>query len=83
MYYKGASTINWHNRICAAKLRMDRNLTTKHWDKRFNLGVLGIVCVNAYLFSNRSSIRTTGQQAALSSLAVSQASSSTTLKEFA
>jgi hypothetical protein len=39
------------NRIHADKLQMDRNLITKYWDKRFNLlGVLGIVCVNAYLF---------------------------------
>jgi hypothetical protein len=49
-YYKGAGTINWHNRICADKLQMDCNLATKHWDKRFNLGVLGIVCIGAYLF---------------------------------
>jgi hypothetical protein len=50
MYYKGAGTIDRHNRIRAAKLRMDRNLATKHWDKRFNLGILGIVCIDAYLF---------------------------------
>jgi hypothetical protein len=50
MYYKGAGTINRHNRIRAAKLRMDRNLATKHWDKRFNLSILVIVCANAYLF---------------------------------
>jgi len=49
-YYKGAGTIDQHNRIRANELRMDRNLTTKHWDKRFNLGVLGIICANAYLF---------------------------------
>jgi hypothetical protein len=29
---------------------MDCNHATKHWDKRFNLGVLGIVCINANLF---------------------------------
>jgi hypothetical protein len=50
MYYKGAGTINWHNRICATELRIDRNLATKHWDKRFNLDVLGIICIDAYLF---------------------------------
>ena len=44
-YYKGAD-----NRIHADELRMDRNLATRHWDKRFNLGVLGIICVDAYLF---------------------------------
>jgi len=49
-YYKGAGTIDRHNRICADELRMDRNLGTKHLDKRFNLGVLGIICINAYLF---------------------------------
>jgi len=42
-YYKGAGTIDRHNRICANELRMDRNLATRHWDKRFNLGVLGII----------------------------------------
>ena len=49
-YYKGAGTIDRHNMICANELRMDRNLATRHWDKRFNLGVLGIICVDAYLF---------------------------------
>ena len=29
---------------------MDHNLATKDWAKRFNLRVLGIVCVDAYLF---------------------------------
>jgi hypothetical protein len=29
---------------------MNRNIATKYWDKRINLGVLGIVCVDAYLF---------------------------------
>jgi len=48
-YYKGAGTIDWHNRIRTDELRMDRNLATRHWDKRFNLGVLGIICVDAYL----------------------------------
>jgi hypothetical protein len=58
-YYKGACTIDRHNRILPDKLWMDRNLPTRHWDKRFNLGVLGIICVDAYLFSNRWSMRTT------------------------
>ena len=49
-YYEGAGTIDRHNRIRADELRLDRNLATKHWDKRFNLGVLGIICVDAYLF---------------------------------
>jgi hypothetical protein len=49
-YYKGAGTIDRHNRIRADELRLDRNLATKHWDKRFNLGVLGIICVDSYLF---------------------------------
>jgi hypothetical protein len=49
-YYKGAGTIDRHNRLRADELRLDRNLGTKHWDKRFNLGVLGIICVDAYLF---------------------------------
>ena len=49
-YYKGAGTIDRHNRFRADELWMDRNLATKHWDKRFNHGVLGITCVDAYLF---------------------------------
>jgi hypothetical protein len=48
-YYKGAGTIDRHNRIHTNKLQMDRNLTTKHWDKRFKLGVLSIICIDAYL----------------------------------
>ena len=57
-YYKGAGTIDQHNRILANELRLDHNLTTKHWDKRFNLSVFGIICVDAYLFSNRSPMQT-------------------------
>jgi hypothetical protein len=49
-YYKGISTINLHNRICADELRMDHNLATKYQDKRIDIGVLGILCVDAYLF---------------------------------
>ncbi len=81
-YYDGAGTINRHNRINADKLRMDRNLTTKHWDRRFNLGVLGITCINAYLFTNRSAVQTTGRQAVSSSLEDSRISSLTTKRGF-
>ncbi|KAL3815427.1 hypothetical protein ACHAXA_009172 [Cyclostephanos tholiformis] len=49
-YYKGAGTIDRHNRLRVDELQLDRNLGTKHWDKRFNIGVLGIICVDAYLF---------------------------------
>ena len=77
-YCKGAGTIDRHNRLRADELRLDRNLGTKHWDKRFNLGVLGIICVDAYLFFNRSSAQTTGRRAASSSLEDSRTSSSTT-----
>ncbi len=49
-YYKGTGTIDLHNRIHADELWMDHNLTTKYWDKRINLGILSMVCVNAYLF---------------------------------
>jgi len=49
-YYKGAGTIDRHIRIRADELQMDRNLATRHWDKRFNLGVLGIICIDAFLF---------------------------------
>jgi len=49
-YYKGAGIIVRHNRLQADELRLDRKLGTEHWDKRFNLGVLGIICVDAYLF---------------------------------
>ena len=50
MYYKGAGTIDLHNRIRAAELRMDTNLRTRDWAKRFNFGILGMVCVDAFLF---------------------------------
>ncbi|KAL3808144.1 hypothetical protein ACHAXA_000428, partial [Cyclostephanos tholiformis] len=49
-YYKGAGTIDRHNRLRADELRLDLNPGTKHWDKRFNIGVLSIICVDAYLF---------------------------------
>ncbi len=49
-YYKGAGTIDRHNRIRADELWMDRNPATKYWDKTIKLGVLGIVCINAYQF---------------------------------
>ncbi|KAL3815576.1 hypothetical protein ACHAXA_000308 [Cyclostephanos tholiformis] len=44
-YYKGAGPIDRHHRLRANELRLDRNLGTKHWEKRFNIGVLGIICV--------------------------------------
>jgi hypothetical protein len=50
IYYKGAGSINLHNRIRADKLRMDCNLATKYWDKRINLSILSIVGIDAYLF---------------------------------
>ncbi len=81
-YYKGAGTIDRHNRIRAEELRLDRNLGTKHRDKRFNLGVLGVICVNAYLFFNRSLVQATGQRAALSSLEGSRTSSSAIRRGF-
>ncbi len=77
-YYKGAGTIDRHNRLRADELRLDRNIGTKHWDKRFNLGVLGIICVDAYFFFNRLSAQTTGRRFALNSLEDLQTSSSTT-----
>jgi hypothetical protein len=49
-YYKGASTIDRHNRMHADELRMDRNPATKYWDKRINLGVFFVICIDAYLF---------------------------------
>ena len=58
-YYDGAGTMGGHNRIRADELRMDSNLATRHWNKRFNLELLGIICVNAYLFSNRWSMQIT------------------------
>ena len=82
-YYKGAGIIDRHNRIRADELRMDRNLATRHWDKRFNLGVLRIICIDAYLFFNRWSMRTTRRQAASNSFASSRTSSSTTTRGFA
>ena len=61
-YNEAAGTINRHNRICADELQMDHNLATKDWAKRFNLSILGIVCVDAYLFFQQvvhADIRTT------------------------
>jgi hypothetical protein len=81
-YYKGASTIDRHNRIRIDELRMDRNLATRHWDKRFNLRVLGIICVHAYLFFQQGSMRTTRRQAASNSFASLRTSSSTTTRGF-
>jgi hypothetical protein len=52
-YYKSTSTIDLHNRIRADDLRMERNLATKYWDKRINLGIFGIVCIDTYLFSQQ------------------------------
>ena len=39
-----------HNRIRADELRLDCNLTTRHWDRRFNFGIFGMVCINTFLF---------------------------------
>jgi hypothetical protein len=56
-YYKGTGTIDRHNRIRATELRMDRNLGTNDLSKRTNLGILGIICVDAFLlFQGRGSL---------------------------
>ncbi len=47
-YYKGPRTIDRHNRIRADSCGWASILPP--WDKRINLGILSIVCVNAYLF---------------------------------
>jgi hypothetical protein len=49
-YYEAAGTIDIHSRIHVDELRMNCNLATKDWVKRFNIGILGIVCVDTYLF---------------------------------
>jgi hypothetical protein len=36
--------------VATDELRMDRNLAIKDWVKMFNLGIIGIVCIDAYLF---------------------------------
>ena len=82
-YFKGAGTIDRHNRIRADELRMDRNLATRYWDKRFNLGVLGIICVNAYLFFQQVVHADNKMIAASNSFASLQTSSSTTTRGFA
>ena len=62
---------------------MDRNLATRYWDKRFNLGVLGIICVNAYLFFQQVVHADNKMIAASNSFASLQTSSSTTTRGFA
>jgi hypothetical protein len=66
-YYKGAGTIKQHNRIHTNELQMDHNLATTHWDRRFNLSVLGMIGIDALLFPNRLSMQRAGQRAALRS----------------
>ena len=56
---------------------MDHNLATKDWAKRFDLRVLRIVCIDTYLFTNKSSMQTKGQQASSSSMEDLWTSSST------
>lgn len=48
--------------VATDELQMDRNLATKDWVKMFNIGIRGIVCVDAYLFFQQvvhGEIRTT------------------------
>ena len=39
-YYKGVGTINFHNRVCVGEVRLERNIPTKDWARRFNLSVV-------------------------------------------
>jgi hypothetical protein len=49
-YYKGVGTINFYNRVHADEVRLERNILTKDWARRFNLSIFGMICVDANLF---------------------------------
>jgi hypothetical protein len=52
-YYKGDGTIDFHNRVGVDEVRLERNILTKDWARRFNLSIFGMICVNASLFYQR------------------------------
>ena len=52
-YYKGVGTIDFHNRVRVNKVRLERNILTKDWARRFNLSIFGMICVDASLFYQR------------------------------
>jgi hypothetical protein len=74
-YYKGIGTINFHNRVHVKEMRLERNILTKDWARRFNLSTFGMICVKLF-------ISTIIREVITSSLAVLQMSSLTTHREF-
>jgi len=52
-FYEGAGLIDFHNRIRAAELRIDKALGTKDWARRANLGIFGIIVVDTYFLYNQ------------------------------
>ncbi len=55
-YYKGAGTIDHHNRIHADELNIDKNMKIKKLTNPVNLCIFGIIVVNPY-FSLQASGR--------------------------
>ena len=53
VYYDGAGVIDQHNKMRAAELRIDRNLSTKEWSRGVNLGIFGICIVDGYYLYNQ------------------------------
>ena len=52
-FYAGAGLIDFHNRVRAAELRIDKALLTKDWARRANLGIFGIIVVDTYFLYNQ------------------------------
>jgi Transposase IS4 len=48
VYYSGCSAIDEHNRHRQEHLNLEKKLQVMQWDKRANLSLLGMMCVDAY-----------------------------------
>ena len=48
VYYSGCGAIDEHNRHRQEYLNLEKKLLVMQWDKRANLSILGMMCVDAY-----------------------------------
>jgi hypothetical protein len=53
-YYKGIGTINFHNKVRVEEVRLEPNILTKGWARRFNLSIFGMICIDTSLFYQHS-----------------------------
>ncbi len=69
LYYSGCGAIDEHNRHRQEHLNLEKKLAVMQWDKRANLSLFGMVCVDAFKLYNGCRGSTGGARAFFEELA--------------